>query len=226
MQVQVRLFAALRERAGAGSVDVELPDGARVGDVWDALALGDEPPGILFAVNKAYAEKDAALSAGDEVALIPPVSGGSEEHDDASGSEPQGRFRLVEGPLSLDSAVDEVRADGAGAIATFTGTVRNRSRDRDVLHLEYEAYEGMAEEVMAELATRLRQRHNLTGIAIHHRIGRVEIGEASVVIATAAPHRAEALAACREAIDELKTSVPLWKKEVYEGGEEWIGQGS
>jgi MoaE-MoaD fusion protein len=212
MQVRVRLFAALRERAGAGSVDVDVPDGARVGDVWGALGLGEQPPGILFALNKAYAEKDAALSPGDEVALIPPVSGGS--------------FRLVEGPLSLDAAVDEVRGEGAGAIATFTGTVRNRSRDRDVLHLEYEAYEGMAEEVMAELATRLGQRHDLTGIAIHHRIGRVEIGEASVVIATSAPHRAEALAACKDAIDELKTSVPLWKKEVYEGGEEWIGQGS
>ena len=212
MNVRVRLFAALRERAGAGSVDLDLPDGARVDDVWEALDLGDEPPGILFAVNKAYAGRDATLSQGDEVALIPPVSGGS--------------FRLVEGPLSLDAAVDEVRGDGAGAIATFTGTVRNRSRDRAVVHLEYEAYEGMAEEVMAELATRLQKAHDLTGIAIHHRVGRVEIGEASVVIATSAPHRAEALAACREAIDELKTSVPLWKKEVYEGGEEWIGRGS
>ena len=212
MNVRVRLFAGLRERAGSGAVELELPDGSHVGDVWGALGLGDEPPGILLAVNKAYADRATALSEGDEVALIPPVSGGS--------------FRLVEGPLSLDAAVDEVRGDGAGAIATFTGTVRNRSRDRDVLHLEYEAYEGMAEEVMSDLATRLRDAHGLTGIAIHHRIGRVEIGEASVVVATSAPHRAEALAACREAIDEVKTSVPLWKKEVYEGGEEWIGQGS
>jgi molybdopterin synthase catalytic subunit/molybdopterin converting factor small subunit len=210
--VRVRLFAALRERAGSGSVEIDLPDEARVGDVWGALDLGDEPPGILFAVNKAYAGRDAALSAGDEVALIPPVSGGS--------------FRLVEEPLSLDAAVEEVRGDGAGAIATFTGTVRNRSRGRDVLHLEYEAYEGMAEEVMDDLATKLTERHGLSGVSIHHRIGRVEIGEASVVIAVSAPHRAEALAACKEAIDELKVSVPLWKKEVYEGDEEWIGQGS
>jgi MoaE-MoaD fusion protein len=212
VNVRVRLFAALRERAGAGSVGVELPDDARVSDVWAALDLGDEPPGILFAVNKAYAERDAALSTGDEVALIPPVSGGS--------------FRLVEEPLSLDAAVDEVRGDGAGAIATFTGTVRNRSRGRDVLHLEYEAYEGMAEEVMADLATRLTERHGVSAVSIHHRIGHVDIGEASVVIAVSAPHRAEALAACKEAIDELKVSVPLWKKEIYEGGEEWIGQGS
>jgi molybdopterin synthase catalytic subunit len=163
-------------------------------------------------VNRAYAERDSALAAGDEIALIPPVSGGS--------------FRLVEEPLSLDAAVDEVRGDGAGAIATFVGTVRNRSRGRDVLHLEYEAYEGMAEEVMAELAARLTERHGLSGVSIQHRVGRVDIGEASVVIAVSAPHRAEALAACKEAIDELKVSVPLWKKEVYEGGEEWIGKGS
>jgi len=212
VHVRVRLFAALRERAGSGSVEIELPDDSRVRDVWGALDLGDEPPGILFAVNRAYAERDSALAAGDEIALIPPVSGGS--------------FRLVEEPLSLDAAVDEVRGDGAGAIATFVGTVRNRSRGRDVLHLEYEAYEGMAEEVMAELAARLTERHGLSGVSIHHRVGRVDIGEASVVIAVSAPHRAEALAACKEAIDELKVSVPLWKKEVYEGGEEWIGKGS
>ena len=193
-------------------MEVELPDGARVGDVWGALELGEEPPGILFAVNRDYAERNAALSSGDEVAVIPPVSGGS--------------FALVEGPLSLEAAVDEVRGDGAGAIATFLGTVRDRSRGRDVLYLEYEAYEGMAEQVMAELAESLKQRHELGEVAIHHRIGRVDIGETSVVIAVSAPHRAAALEACREAIDELKVNVPLWKKEVYEGGEEWIGRGS
>ena len=221
--MRVRLFAALRERAGSGSVEIELPDDSRVGDVWGALGLGDEPPGILFAVNKAYAERSAALSPGDEVALIPPVSGGEHPPSDTVS---QGLFRLSEEPLSVEEAVAQVRTPDAGAIATFTGTVRNRSRGRDVLHLEYEAYEGMAEEVMADLARKLTERHGLSGVSIHHRIGRVEIGEASVVIAVSAPHRAEALAACKEAIDELKVSVPLWKKEVYEGGEEWIGQGS
>ena len=116
--------------------------------------------------------------------------------------------------------------DEAGAVATFTGTVRNRSRGRDVVSLEYEAYEGMAEQTMAELAAELAARYDLCEIAIHHRVGRVEIGEASVVIAVSAPHRADALAACKDAIDTLKQTVPLWKKEVYEGGEEWIGQGS
>jgi MoaE-MoaD fusion protein len=224
MHVRVRLFAALRERAGSGSVEVDLPDGAVVGDVWSVLDLGAEPPGLLFAVNRDYAERTAALSPGDEVAVIPPVSGGSAKA--ASGSEPQGVFRLSEQALSVEDAVAQVRSDGAGAIASFLGTVRDRSRGRDVLYLEYEAYEGMAEQVMAELAESLKQRHELHDVAIHHRIGRVDIGEASVVIAVSAPHRAAALEACREAIDELKVTVPLWKKEVYEGGEEWIGRGS
>lgn len=212
MKVRVRLFAGLRERAGSGSVEIELPDGAVVADVWSALGLGDEPAGLLFALNRGYAKKDAALSSGDEVAVIPPVSGGD--------------FRLSEGPLSVEDAVAEVRTDEAGAVASFVGTTRARSRGREVLYLEYEAYEGMAEQVMADLAEALKKRHDLCEVAIHHRIGRVDIGETSVVIAVSAPHRAAALTACHEAIDELKVTVPLWKKEIYEGGEEWIGRGS
>jgi MoaE-MoaD fusion protein len=212
VNVRVRLFAALRERAGSGNVELELPDDAVVGDVWPALDLGEQPPGLLFALNRSYAEPRSRLSAGDEVAVIPPVSGGD--------------FRLSEQPLSLEAAVEEVRADGVGAVASFIGTTRARSRGRDVVYLEYEAYEGMAEKVMAALADELKQRHDLSEVAIHHRVGRVDIGETSVVIAVSAPHRAAALAACKEAIDELKVTVPLWKKEVYEGGEEWIGRGS
>ncbi|MDX6437888.1 MAG: MoaE-MoaD fusion protein [Gaiellaceae bacterium] len=210
--MSIRLFAGLRERAGTGARELELSDGARVADVWSALDLGSEPSGLLYAVNKSYADAQSALADGDEVALIPPVSGGT--------------FKLSEAPLSLDAVVREVARDEAGAVATFLGTVRNRSRDRTVLYLEYEAYEGMAEDVMAQLAAQLEDRHELSGIAIHHRVGRVEIGEPSVVVAVSSPHRAAALAACTEAIDTLKETVPLWKKEVYEGGEEWIGQGS
>jgi len=212
VNVRVRLFAALRERAGSAGVDVELPDGSVVGDVWSALGLGDEPAGLLFAINRTYAQRTAELNPGDEVAVIPPVSGGD--------------FKLSEDPLSIDAAVAEVKRDDAGAIATFVGTTRARSRGRDVLHLEYEAYEGMAEKVMADLAEELKRRHDLCEVAIHHRVGRVDIGDTSVVIAVSAPHRTAALAACAEAIDELKVSVPLWKKEFYEGGEEWIGRGS
>jgi MoaE-MoaD fusion protein len=205
----VRLFAGLRERAGWSRRAV---DAATVADVWPALGLGDEPAGLLYAVNREYADRDRALAPGDEVALIPPVSGGE--------------FLLSDEPLSLDRVVAEVRSDEAGAIATFTGTTRVRSRGRTVTHLDYEAYEGMAEQVMEEIADALRARYELTEIAIHHRIGRVTIGETSVVIAVSAPHRQDALAACKDAIDELKERVPLWKKEVYEGGEEWIGRGS
>jgi MoaE-MoaD fusion protein len=212
VQVRIRLFAGLRERAGTGSRTLDLPEGATLGDVWPELGLGDEPPGILYAVNRRYSDRGSPLSPGDEVALIPPVSGGD--------------FRLTAEPLSLDAVVREVARDEAGAIASFLGTVRNRSRDREVLHLEYEAYEEMAEETMADLARELTERHGLLAVAIHHRVGRVEIGEPSVAIAIASAHRAAALAACKEAIDTLKQTVPLWKKEVYEGGEEWVGQGS
>ena len=212
MVVRVRLFAGIRERAGTGALDIEVENGATVGDVWRALGLGDEPSGLLYARNRAYVERTEALVPGDEVAVIPPVSGGD--------------FRLSAEPLSVDAAVGEVRDDAAGAIATFIGTTRAHSRGREVIHLEYEAYEGMAEQVMADLAAQLVERHELCKVAIHHRVGRVEIGETSVVVAVSAAHRAAALAACKDAIDELKVSVPLWKKETYVGGEEWIGQGS
>ena len=122
--------------------------------------------------------------------------------------------------------VGEVATDEAGAIATFSGTARRHSRGRLVEYLDYEAYEGMAEEMMAKLADDLRSRYDIHSVAIHHRVGRVGLGEPSVVIAVSAAHRADALAACRDAIDILKTDVPLWKKEVYQGGEEWIGKGS
>lgn len=212
MKITVRFFAGLRERVGAARRELELAEGARVADVWAALELGDEPDGLLYAVDKAYAEPGTELFDGVEVALIPPVSGGD--------------FRLSAEPLSLDAVVSEVARDGAGAIATFTGTVRERSRDRRVIRLEYEAYEGMAEQTMAELAAELKSRYELCEVAIHHRTGPVEVGEPSVLIAVSAPHRADALAACKDAIDTLKQTVPLWKKELYEGGEEWIGQGS
>jgi len=212
MNIRVRLFAALRERAGRGALEIEVADGATVGDIWPLLELGEEPRGLLYARNRTYVERSEALRAGDEVAFIPPVSGGD--------------FLLSADPLSVENVVSEVRDDSAGAIATFVGTTRSHSRGRDVLHLEYEAYEGMAEQVMSDLAGALVRRHDLCRVAIHHRVGRVDIGGTSVVIAVSAAHRAAALAACAEAIEELKVSVPLWKKETYVGGEEWIGQGS
>src|SRR5262245_16841790 len=181
--IRVRLFAGLREQAGWSEREL---DAATVADVWPALGLGEEPAGLLYAVNREYAERERELRDGDEVALIPPVSGGA--------------FRVTEEPLSLEAVVAEVADERAGGIATFSGTVRRRSRGREVTHLEYESYAEMAEEVMAKLAADLEARHALCAVAIHHRVGRLEIGEASVVIAVSAPHRAAALEACREAI--------------------------
>ena len=208
----MKLFAALREQRGAREVELELADGSRVEAVWPALGLGDEPAGLVYAVNRSYAARDAVLTEGDEVALIPPVSGGA--------------FLLSDEPLSLELVASEVASDEAGAIATFVGTTRAQSRGRVVVRLEYEAYAGMAEAEMERLAAELEERHELVAVAIHHRVGPVEIGEMSVVIAVSAPHREAAFAACKEAIDTLKQTVPLWKKELYVGGEAWIGQGS
>ena len=180
--------------------------------MWARLELGEEPPGLLYAVNREYAPPEHELADGDEVALIPPVSGGA--------------FRLSEEPLDPAAVIAEVADERAGGIAVFVGTTRVHSRGRTVLHLDYEAYEGMAEQVMEELAADLERTYDLCAVAIAHRVGRVGIGEPSVVIAVSAPHRGDALAACKDCIDRLKETVPLWKKEVYEGGEEWIGRGS
>jgi MoaE-MoaD fusion protein len=210
MRVTVRLFAALRERADTGSLEVELGDDARIGDVWGALGLGDEPPGIAYARNREYAAREERLTEGDEVAVIPPVSGGA--------------FRVQAAPLDVTAVIAEVSDPGAGAIATFVGTTREHNRGRTVTHLEYDAYPEMAEAEMAKIADEVAARHDVLHVAMAHRTGHVPIGEASVVIAVSAAHRGAAMDACREAIDTLKQTVPVWKKEVFEGGEEWIGR--
>lgn len=210
VRVTVRLFAGLRERAGRGKL--ELDDVASIDAVWERLELGDEPPGLLYAVNREYVTRGHVLHDGDEVAVIPPVSGGS--------------LVLSADPLDVAAVVAEAASDEAGAISTFVGTVRRSSRGREVVRLEYEAFEEMAEPMLRSLADELTERHGLLAVAIHHRVGVVEIGEPSIVIAVSAPHRAAAIEACREAIDTLKQTIPLWKKEIYADGEEWIGRGS
>lgn len=218
MQVTVRLFAALRERAGRGAIDLDLPDGATAADVWPGLALGDEPPGLAVAVNQAYAGRDTVLADGDEVALIPPVSGGAVSDDVL--------VALSAEPLDLGSVAARVADPGAGAVATFTGTVRDSSRGRPVSWLEYEAYEPMARAELERIAREAAGRNGCLRVAVAHRTGRVGLGEPSVIVAVSAAHRAAALTACREVIDELKRTVPIWKKERYADGEEWIGRGS
>ena len=203
MQVRVRLFAGLRERAGAREVELELPDGARVADALERMrGLTDGVP-VVMAVNHEYADGDATLHPGDEVALIPPVSGGS-----------VGALhtRLTTEALSLDPLVELVRDPRAGAVVTFLGVTR------EVPALEYEAYGEMAERQMAEIVARAVDRHGLCAAAAEHRVGTVPLSEASVAIAVSAPHREAAFAGAREIIDELKARAPIWKKE--EG--EWV----
>ncbi len=204
MKVRVRLFAALRERAGADELELELPDGARVAD---ALARLDDLAGglsLVMAVNREYASGDAPLSAGDELALIPPVSGGERR------TAPHAR--IVDGPLSLDGLAARVRDPRAGAVVTFAGVTR------DVDELEYEAYAEMAREQLERIAAAAVERHGLCAAAVEHRVGAVPLGEASVIVAASAPHRAEAFAGAREIIDRVKDLAPIWKRE--EG--EWV----
>jgi molybdopterin synthase catalytic subunit len=220
--VHVRLFASYREAAGVGHIELDLHHGATAKDVIAEIArrhpLISEGRSVVIAKNREYVTPDEPLADGDEVALIPPVSGGAEMTIPL--------VRIMSTPLSVDDAIAAASERTWGGIVVFLGTVRESSRGKRVTHLEYEAYAEMAEDVMAKLAADLESRYELCAVSIHHRIGRVEIGEASVVIAVSAPHRQDALAACKDAIDTLKETVPLWKKEVYEGGEEWIGRGS
>ncbi len=183
VNVHVRLFAATPRAGRSGTPSSSSsPTARRSATSGPRSTSATSPPGSSTRVTGHTSSEPQSLEPGDEVAVIPPVSGGD--------------FRLSADPLSVDAAVAEVRDDAAGAIATFIGTTRARSRGRDVVHLEYEAYEGMAEQVMADLAAQLADRHELCRVAIHHRVGRVDIGETSVVIAVSAPHRAAALAAC------------------------------
>jgi molybdopterin converting factor subunit 1 len=207
MEVTVRLFAMLRERAGARELTLELPDGARV---RDALAeLGELAAGLplVMAVNREYAPEDQVLAAGDELALIPPVSGGETALVHA---------RVTGERLSLDALVARVRDPRGGAVVTFQGVTR------EVDLLEYEAYGEMAEERIAAIVADAVAAHGLCAAAAEHRVGAVPLSEPSVVVAVSAPHRGEAFAGAREIIDRVKAEAPIWKKEVEGGEGRWV----
>ena len=201
VQVTVRLFAQLRERAGSNELELDLPDGARVRDALAAVADLAAGLPLVMAVNREYADEAAELRPGDELALIPPVSGGAGAH-----------VAVREGALSVDALIERVRDPRAGAVVTFMGVTR------DVAHLDYEAYAEMAEPSMRRIAEAAIERHGLCAAAVEHRVGRVLLGEPSVVVAASAPHRGEAFAGAREIIDEVKAQAPFWKRE--EG--EWV----
>ncbi|GAC1316848.1 MAG: molybdenum cofactor biosynthesis protein MoaE [Thermoleophilaceae bacterium] len=207
VEVRIRLFAILRERAGAREISIELPDGARVADALAGLGGLAEGLPLVMAVNREYAPVDQVLRAGDELALIPPVSGGSP---------PLVYARVTEGRLSLDALCRRVRDPRAGAVVTFQGVTR------DVERLEYEAYAEMAEPRIAAIVADAVDRHALTGAAAEHRVGVVPLSEPSVAVAVSAPHRAQAFAGAREVIDRIKSEAPIWKKEVDHGASRWV----
>ncbi|MBI3635614.1 MAG: molybdenum cofactor biosynthesis protein MoaE [Candidatus Rokubacteria bacterium] len=232
MRVGVRFFARYRETAGRERIEVDLPDGGTVEAAWDAVVsrhpeLSRFRPFTLFAVGHEYVTPEQALKPGDELCLFPPVSGGAPEPRNTVDGHGPSRFdvyRVVGVPLSPDVIAAEVDDPGAGGIVIFSGVVRNETGGRQVKFLEYEAHAPMAETKMREIGEALRARWpGVKRVAMLHRIGRLEIGESSVLIAVSAAHRGEAFEACRYAIDTLKQTVPVWKKEHFEDGEVWVG---
>jgi molybdopterin synthase catalytic subunit len=220
VRVRVRFFARYREAAGRERIEIDLPPGGTVEAAWSAVVarhpeLASFRPFTLFAVGHEYVKPDHELAAGDELCLFPPVSGGA----------PDDIFGVVAEPLSPDAIASEVDHPGAGGIVIFSGVVRNETGGRPVKFLEYEAHAPMAAAKMREIGDAIRARWpSVKRVAMLHRVGRLEIGEASVLIAVSAAHRQEAFEACTYAIDTLKRTVPVWKKEHFEDGEVWVGR--
>ena len=216
----MRLFARYREAAGRERLELEVPEGGTVEAAWSAVVasypeLTPYRPFTLFAVGQDYVSADHRLRSEDELCLFPPVSGGSDGHD---------VYQVVKRSLSADALALAVDDAGAGGIAIFSGVVRNETGGRPVKFLEYEAHAPMAEAKMREIGADVRRRWpTVKRVAMQHRIGRLEIGESSVLIAVSAAHRQEAFEACKYAIDTLKQIVPVWKKEHFEDGEVWVG---
>jgi MoaE-MoaD fusion protein len=217
MKVRVRFFAGLREQFGASELTLELPDGASVAGILSRLDA--EHPGVRLgerrftvAVNRAFARPDHVLSEGDEMALIPPVSGGAKK-----------LFEIVACPISLDDVMRRVLAPERGGITVFAGTVRGVTGAQQTDYLEYEAYPEMAEASFAEIAREARERWpDIAAVTVVHRVGRLEVGDVAVVIAVAAGHRANTFDACHYLIDRIKQVAPIWKKEVGPDGAMWI----
>jgi len=222
VQVEVLLFARLREVVGQPSVRLAVPGGAASArEVWAALAaqyqrLSGADGGLRVAVNQAYADWDTAVSSGDVVAFIPPVAGGSGRGDV--------HVWLTDEVLDARAVEALVRTDADGAVCTFIGVVRNHAEGHAVTHMDYEAYPGMAEAEMERIARDAISRYGVTAVAAVHRLGRLSVGEASVVVSVSAPHRAAAFDACRHTMDTLKAEAPIWKKEHGPDGAEWVDE--
>ncbi len=224
MRVRVLFFGMLKEMAGCPAEEVDLQDGASVRDVlahYEAKItdLKRSLPFVAIAVNQQYAGPDTKLNANDEVALLPPVSGGSD--GDAYDPKARLRARIVRERIETQGTVQGLRREDDGAVLAFEGVVRNQTRGRKTMYLEYEAYEEMALAQLEKLAVEALEKFKTRDVAIVHRLGRLEIGETSVLIAVASAHRAAAFEACRWLIDTLKRTVPIWKKEFFEDGAVW-----
>jgi len=218
VRLKILYFAAARERAGCVEETLELPSPSTVRDLLAELSRRHPPlerllPHLRVAVNQTFSSPDDLVPDGAEVALIPPVAGGA------------GCFRVSKDPLKLDEVVRAVEGHGLGGVVTFSGQVRDQTRGRAVIQLEYEAYAPMAERVFAQIAAEAAAKWERSRMAIIHRVGLLRPGELAVVIAASAPHRAEAFDACRHAIERLKQDAPIWKKEIFADGEIWVGLG-
>lgn len=233
MKIRVLFFGVVKDLARQPGETVDLPSGARVRDLLaycarEAPGLEVMAPSLAISVNREYSGADRVLREGDEVGLLPPVSGGSTEagaspREAGITGEGRGEVRIVREPIDAEAVVGRLQRPADGAVAIFAGVVRDNSRGRRTLYLEYEAYEAMALQQMEFLAVEARARFGVRGAAIVHRLGRLDIGETSVLIAAASAHRGEAFEACRWIIDTLKKTVPIWKKEHFEDGAVWAG---
>jgi molybdopterin synthase catalytic subunit len=217
VEIDIRYFAMIREVIGRAAERRSVSEGLTAGDLFNEL-IAEHPrlermrPVTMLMVNESYVRPDHPLRDGDEVAFIPPVSGGDEA-----------RFRIQSAPLDPREQESLVAHSSAGAIVTFVGTVRDQARGQGVAHLEYEAYAPAAERILAQIGDEIRERWGVAQVAIVHRVGDLAVGDASVVISVASPHRDAAFEACRYAIERIKEIAPIWKKEHYADGAVWIG---
>lgn len=227
MKIAVLFFGVLKELAARSNEIIDLPDGARVQDLilyyarsvprFEAMASS-----LAVSVNQEYSGTERVLGEGDEVGLLPPVSGGLEEEEEVETVRDfAGEVRIVREPIDTEAVTGRVKRPADGAVVVFDGVVRNHTRGRRTLYLAYEAYEAMALKQMEALAVEARTRFEVRGVSIIHRLGRLNIGETSVLIVVASAHRAAAFDACRWIIDTLKKTVPIWKKEYFEDGAVW-----
>lgn len=225
IKIRIICFGVLKEWLGADASTLELPESTTVAELIELLSTRKPIPlqrGIAVSVNAEFATATHMLHDGDEVGLLPPVSGGSSPSADAPRkADPNGTTLLTTQPIDATKIIASAKQGEDGAVVVFDGIVRNNTRGRKTLYLEYEAYEEMANRQMAQLAQDARSRFGVRHVTIVHRLGRLEVGESSVLIVVSSAHRAQAFEACRWLIDTLKKTVPIWKKEIFVDGAVW-----